>query len=116
MNIRAATPSIFKLFSFPAVEGKNEDFLKSPNTIILAKSLSERIFGNIEPIGQKITVGDKDYEVTGIIEDLPLNTDLQFSALSSSELKGTESLTDWGDYFVYLQISNCNIKELEKKN
>lgn len=115
LNIRAATPSIFKLFSYPAVLGNPSVFLKSPNTIVLTESLSKTIFGKSSPIGEKVTIGKTDYQVTGVIEDLPTNTDLQFDALIPSDFDGTGNLIDWGDYFVYLETVSPNVAGLDKK-
>ena len=115
INLRAATPSIFKVFLYPAVFGNPSDFLTSPNTIILTEILSKNIFGDSSPLGQKITVDKKDFEVTGVIKDLPINTDLQFSALIPSEFDGTGELVDWGDYYVYLKTTSIDVSELNKK-
>ncbi len=115
INIRAATPSIFRVFSYPVVLGNQAEFLKSPNTIVLTESLSQTIFGNTSPLGQKITMDKKDYEVTGVIKDLPSNTDLQFAALIPSGFDGTGQLVDWGDYFVYLKTTTSDVAELKSK-
>ncbi len=115
INIRAATPSIFRVFSYPTVLGNPTEFLTSPNTIVLTESLSKNIFGDLSPLGQKIIIDKKDYEVTGVIKDLPTNTDLQFSALIPSDFDGTGELVDWGDYYVYLKTTSPNIAELNNK-
>jgi len=113
--VRSATPSIFKFFSYPVVLGNSSDFLKAPNTIVITQSLSERIFGKTSPIGEKITIDKTDYQVTGVIKNLPVNTDLQFAALIPSNFDGTGELVDWGDYFVYIRTVNSNVDELKTK-
>jgi len=115
LNIRKATPSIFRLFSYPTVRGESTGFLHSPKTVILTKSLAEKIFQNSDPLGQRLTIGNDDYEVTGVIDDLPSNTDLKFSALIPSEADGTEELADWGEYYVYLQTTSNSTKALKEK-
>ena len=107
ISIRAATPSIFNIFSYPATEGNPDEFLRSPNTIVLTKSIAEKIFDKSEPLGQHLAIGHDDYEVTGVIKDLPTNTDLTFSALVPSKITGTEELTDWDDYYVYMQTKSA---------
>jgi len=113
--LRAATPSIFKVFTYSAILGNSSEFLKSPNTIVLTQTISDKIFGKQSPLGQKITLNKKDYEVSGVIEDLPTNTDLQFSALIPSDFDGSGDLFDWGDYFVYLKTTNPDISGLNGK-
>jgi len=115
INLRKATPSIFSIFNYPANLGKREEFLNSPNTIVLTESLSKNIFGNTPPLGQRITIGKMDYDVTGVLKDLPSNTDLQFSGLIASEFDGTGELVDWGDYYVYLKTASLDIAGLSNK-
>ena len=115
IKVRLATPSFFKLFSYPAIKGKKENFLDSPNTIILTKSLADKIFQQEDPMGKSLAIGKENYEVTGIIEDLPANTDLVFSALIPARLTGTEELADWGEYYVYLMTKTPSTTSLESK-
>ena len=103
------------MFSYPFILGDPSKFLKAPNTIVLTESLSKRVFGDSTPLGRKITIDKNDYEVTGVIEDLPSNTDLQFSALVSSDFDGTGELFDWGNYYVYLRTVNPEVSELKNK-
>ncbi len=115
LTIRAATPSIFKLFSYPAVLGNSSEFLIAPNTIVLTESLSKSIFGKNSPIGEKLVIGKTDYQVTGVIEDLPGNTDLQFDALIPSDFNGTGQIFFWGDYYVYIRTIHSDVSELNSK-
>lgn len=115
INARKATPSIFKVFSYPVISGNPSTFLKSPNTIILTESLSKNIFGETPPLGRKIEIGKQNYEVTGVMEDLPTNTDLQFTALLPSEFDGTGELVDWGDYYIYMKTVSPDVSTLNKK-
>ncbi|RLD82986.1 MAG: hypothetical protein DRJ10_04410, partial [Bacteroidetes bacterium] len=110
-----ATPSIFEVFSYPVVEGSVEEFLKSPNTIVLTETLSKTIFQESPPLGEVITIDNENYTVNGIIEDLPGNSDLQFSALTYSAINGTEELVEWGNYFVYCKLNSANLKMLKTK-
>lgn len=115
INVRMATPAIFNMFSYPAIYGDPSDFLKSPNSIVLTESLSRKIFGDLVPIGQKISIGESNYDVTGVIEDLPRNTDMQFAALIPSDIDGTEELFDWGEYYVYIKTQDAHISSLTNK-
>ncbi len=115
INVRTATPSVFKMFSYPAVLGNPTDFLTLPNTIILTESLSKSIFGNSAPMGHKISIDNEDYEVAGVIKDPPTNTDLQFSALIPSDFDGTGELADWGDYYVYLKTTTPDVSDLKNR-
>ncbi len=115
VNVRMATPSLFDMFTYQTILGNQSDFLRTPNTIILTESLSEQIFGNSNPLGQKILLGDKNFEVTGVIKDLPANSDLQFEAVIPSDFYGPGDVMDWGEYYVYLETQNTEISSLENK-
>jgi ABC-type antimicrobial peptide transport system, permease component len=104
INIREATPSIFDFFSYPVIQGNIHDFLTTPNTIVLTESLAEKIFQEVPPIGQTLVISKENFIVNGIIEDLPSNTGLQFSALYFSRASSNNDFLDWGDYFVYCRI------------
>lgn len=115
ISIRAATPSVFKLFSYAVLKGNPDEFLQSPNTIVLTRSIAKKIFNQSEPIGQRVSIRKDDYVVTGVIKDLPTNTDLTFSALVPSKINGTEELTEWDDYYVYLQTKFPSTQTLTDK-
>jgi putative ABC transport system permease protein len=115
INIRSVTPSFFNLFYTKAIEGNSKDFLKSPNTIILTKSLAKKIFQDGNPIGKMLVINKTNYEVTGVIENIPSNTDLKFSALIRSDIEKSEQLVDWGDYFVYFKTNSGDIGNLKQK-
>jgi putative ABC transport system permease protein len=115
INIRKATPSVFDVFTYSVVEGNVNEFLSSPNTIVLTESLSNKIFRGSPPLGKVITIDKINYTVNGIIEDLPTNTDLQFLALMYSDVNGTEELVDWGEYYAYCKLNSSTLGDLPDK-
>ena len=54
-NGSLADPTYFDIFKPTLLKGSREDFSK-PNTIILTETLSKKIFGNENPIGQTLSV------------------------------------------------------------
>nr|WKN37472.1 ABC transporter permease [Tunicatimonas sp. TK19036] len=79
-----ADQEIIDLFDLSFLQGATESALTRPHTIVLTESITQKIFGNENPIGQSIRFGNIDaLEVTGVIEDLPLNTHLNFEYLIS---------------------------------
>lgn len=82
INGAFADPSILRIFSFPLVEGQAANALRDVNSIVLTQQTAERIFGRQSAIGQ--TVNLKSYgpvTVTGILKDLPLNSQFHFDYL-----------------------------------
>lgn len=76
----------FKIFSVNLISGEDSTALKNPFTIVLSKSLAKKYFGNEDPIGKILkNNGEEEYQVTGVFEDLPVNTHMKVEALMSFE-------------------------------
>lgn len=78
-----ADPSILTMFTFPLIEGST-DALKDPNSIVITKSIAKKYFGDEPALGKELRLnGDLTMQVTGVIEDVPANSHLQFDILVS---------------------------------
>ena len=76
--------SVFDVFSFQLLRGDPKTALTRPYTMVLTEPLARRLFGESDPIGQVVRVGEEfDCEVTGIIGQPPSSSLIQFSALLS---------------------------------
>ena len=76
---------LFKIFDFEFISGNPQTALTKPYTIVLTETVAKKAFGSARlAINQIIDVGNKEKAtVTGVIRDLPQNTNIQFSALVS---------------------------------
>jgi len=106
--------SFFNIFSFELVVGHANTLFDDPGNIVITKRLAEKYFGDKNPIGETILVESQFYfKVTGVIDDTPTNSHLQFAYLASYELMtqiGRVGL-NWGDlnFRTYVQlIHNAN--------
>lgn len=98
-------PEFFKVFDFKGtgfswLMGNPEKALVEPLTVVLTRTMAEKYFGDSDPVGRTLQFQNKfDLQVTGVIEDLPANTDFPFKVLISySSLKlfaGEERLNNW---------------------
>ena len=91
--------SIFNVFNFPLVAGDPATALLAPNTAVVTQSTAEKYFGDEDPIGQSFRNGDDTYKITGLIEDVPSNSHLEFDALLSRATLPDE-LGGWGGWGV----------------
>ncbi|MES1216415.1 MAG: ABC transporter permease, partial [Bacteroidota bacterium] len=74
-NLLYADADFFKMFSFPLIRGNAATVLESANKIVLTKTAAKKYFGDEDPIGKTLRINDlQDYEVTGVSEDVPLNS------------------------------------------
>ena len=117
-----ADRDFLRVFTFPIKAGDRDTALKDPFSIVLSETLSEKLFGSENPIGQIVSfANDQILHVTGVVEDIPGNTHLKFDYLISfltmySFRDDIDSV--WGilNYTNYLQLSDrVSYRAFEKK-
>lgn len=85
-NVTFANNKIFEIFTLNFIAGDPEKALTEPRSIVITRSLSERIFKGVSPLGQSILYqNEKEYTITGVIEDIPDNSHFQSEMLVSIE-------------------------------
>jgi putative ABC transport system permease protein len=85
-DICFADNSFFKLFNYHFLYGDAATALSQPQSIVITKTLANKIFGSAaNAINQTILFGSDNYpnKVTGVIDDMPHNSHLQFSGIRS---------------------------------
>lgn len=85
-----ADPGFFRFFSYRLLRGDPGQVLTRPNTVVVTERAAKKYFGTADPIGQ-VLLYDKDLrlEVTGVADDPPSNTGLEFDFIGS--LAGAET-------------------------
>ncbi len=113
---------LFEVFTFPLIEGDPETALAEPYSVVLGQRLAEKIFGDADPMGKVLRLSDEmDFRVTGVMENVPPNSHIQFDyILSFATLKaqGKSDIQSWGtiDYCTYVLLADADqSKELEAK-
>ncbi|WP_121811770.1 ABC transporter permease [Mucilaginibacter kameinonensis] len=115
--------SVFlKMFDFKLLRGDRETALLKPRSVLLTEDAAKRMFGDQDPMGKTITNYGQDtitYSVTGILANVPKNSQLQFDCLFSfSSIYKPWMFTNWGGNWLntYLELApGTNIAALEKK-
>lgn len=75
-------PSFLKIFSFPLVEGNIETVLDDVNALVVTETFAKKMFGDTPAIGQIVKMDNTDvFKVTGVLKDLPPNTEFNFEYL-----------------------------------
>lgn len=109
--------SVFDVFSFPFLYGNPATALREPQKIVLTKTLATRVFGDAsKAVGQTVFFSNNyPNVVTGVIDDIPANSHLNFSALRSLPLDYTGGWQD-GDVYTYLLLKEgTDAEKLEAK-
>ena len=79
-----ADSTVFEVFTFPFVEGDPETALDNPGTIVVTESTAQKYFGDEPAIGKVLRVEEGiEFEITGVIEDLPTQSHLKIDILGS---------------------------------
>lgn len=113
----------FDIFSFKFIRGDAKTALKEPATIVISETIALKYFGNENPMGKALKLNnEKDCTVTGVIEDLPLNSHFRYeiflSLTDANALFGEEWMHNWGwlNFLVYFEMQDHFSKsELEAK-
>ncbi len=92
--IALADSNFFEVFDFELLEGNPKSLLAQTKSIVLTRSLADKIFGNKNPMGELVEIFGLKFMVTGIAADVPRNSHIQFQALISwsSTLSGDGNL------------------------
>ncbi|HTI61323.1 ABC transporter permease [Mucilaginibacter sp.] len=116
------------MFSFPLVEGSTSHALDDVNSMVITQSLAKKIFKDADPMNQLVKIANSQtFKVTGVLKDLPNNTEFDFEylvSLAANERNYTDG--SWGNnsYYTYVQLQpgvngdqlNQKVKNLAKKN
>lgn len=82
----AADTTFFNIFGYPFLAGNPETVLQTPNSIVMAKDVAEKYFPGEDALGKQISWNNNRYfTVTGIIDNVPQNSILQFDLVVSIE-------------------------------
>ncbi len=119
-KVMFADSTFFDLFDFNMVQGNPKQALSGLNKIILTKTAAKKYFSNNDPVGKILFVGSTriPYQVTGIMDDIPSNSQMRFDMLASfSSLEANQESTYWNaNYTTYLLMrSPDDIKTVEAK-
>jgi putative ABC transport system permease protein len=94
-------PSFFNIFSFPLLKGDKNTALSRPNTVVISEKASKKYFQHNNPIGKVLRFRTLQQtftcEVTGILQDIPANSHINFDFFISWETQ-----PDWVKDFWYL--------------
>jgi putative ABC transport system permease protein len=108
-----ADPELLEMFTLPVLTGNAAEALKEPFSLFVTRSMALKYFGNQDPIGKTVKVNNHHvYTVTGVLEDIPLNSHLEFNFLTGFEtffrIGGSrERIERWPNfsYLTYIQLA-----------
>ncbi|MBO9202291.1 MULTISPECIES: ABC transporter permease [Niastella] len=90
---RFVEPSLFTLFTLPFVQGNAASAFNQLHSLVITEKAARKYFGNDKQvIGKTIRVNNKqDYIVSGVLKDIPENSNLKFEWVAPFEIYVQES-------------------------
>ena len=95
-QVAVVDPGFFQLVQLPLIRGIRGSLLQQPDSIVLSQSAAREYFGGADPIGRTVTAANGNCDgpgatcppvslrVTGVVRDLPYNTQLAGDAFIST--------------------------------
>ncbi len=116
-----ADPSFLTMFSFPLLKGNPSTALNDPYSLVITEKMSRKLFGDEDPMGKIVRFDNSEnFKITGLLKDLPNNTQFDFEFLNSSAFLESKKYldSDWTDVsirtFVLLK-PNTRLAEVNSK-
>ncbi|HMB91594.1 MAG TPA: ABC transporter permease [Rhodothermales bacterium] len=79
-----ADSNVFNMFDLPLARGNAQTALVAPFTVVISESMAEKYFKGEDPLGKIMSLDNQyDFEVTGIMADMPENSHFHFDFLAS---------------------------------
>lgn len=98
--------NFFSFFGFELQSGNHATALQQPGSVVLTEELSNKLFGDHDPVGQLIEIGALgSFQISGITKSLEGRSHLLFDALIS--MSSDQPETAWkerNDYYNYIRM------------
>ncbi|MDB5242986.1 MAG: hypothetical protein JWP57_3611 [Spirosoma sp.] len=118
---RFASPDLFRIFSFPFVQGNPETAITGPTSIVISETAARKLFGKTDVLGRMVRVDNtEDRQITGVMRDIPKTSSLTFDfvlPLESFEAKN-KWLKEWennGIWTIALLHPNVDVNRMNAK-
>lgn len=119
--------TFFDVFTYHFVYGEAGNVLKEPYTIVLLKTVADKLFGDENPLGKTIEIdnsyGKHDFKVTGVLDEKLGQSHISANLFIGMNSGGTgeyvRNNNDWAGNNIaasYVKLyPNANVASLEKK-
>jgi putative ABC transport system permease protein len=120
-----ADEHIFDVFDLPFIYGDPKTALEKPFSVVIDEDTADKLFGHINPVGKTLHVirgQELDFQVTGVMENLPPNSHFKPNLLGQFEtqisLGLSRSLNSWDAHWFHTYLllkEGSSAQELETK-
>lgn len=113
--------TLFQVFDFELLSGNPRTALSQPNTVVLTHETALKYFGEVNPLGNSMEINGSEYEVTGVMKNIPGNSHFQYDFFVSLITRSSWSeLSDdtWrsANFYTYIVLDKqASITALKQK-
>lgn len=111
--------AFFDMFTYPLLSGSLDGFKEKLNALVLTQELAEKYFPGEDAVGRFLELGDQEFEIVAIIDNVPKNTHLPFRYLLNFErlfMNNPNRRTNWGSNSVYTYVQLHETASLDEVN
>lgn len=95
-DIAFADEEFFKIFTYPFIYGSESDPFPDIHSAVISEQIARKYFGDENPVGKTMTLEDETIlTVSGVIENVPLNAQLQFDILLHFDILEVMYKVEW---------------------
>ncbi len=103
-----ADANFFTLFNFKLLKGNPQEVLNQPMQIVLSNETAKRYFNEVDPIGKSINFRGEDFVVSGVMENMPVNSHMNFDIIISlsswNNYDQFEEIWGWYDFYTFVKL------------
>ncbi len=119
--------TFFRIFSYPFIYGEGKTALDEPNTLVLSKTMSQKYFGNNNPVGKPLLIttpfGPFNYTVKAVFDDSKYKSHIPahyFLSMHNDDMwhwvQNQTAFTGNSIFFTYIKLKKgTNAPLFEKK-
>ncbi|OOG68565.1 FtsX-like permease family protein [Algoriphagus sp. A40] len=111
--------NFYKVFDFEILAGQKVNLLNEPNQLVLTENTAKRYFGSAQNAeGKSLKVDGQEYLITGVMEDFPSNSHLDFDFLASFKTHRHGKNPEWSpsNYYSYAKLrADADLEAFEAK-
>ena len=98
-------PNFLDIFSFSVIHGDPAQALQDKYSVILTEKIAQKYFNNANPVGEVLPIqrGEEiqNYTITGIVQNVPKNSTIQFDVLLPFERASwVQANNQWNTYYL----------------
>lgn len=118
-----ADQSLLEILNIPMVYGSQQHALEKPGSIVITKSIADKYYPGIDPVGKIVILNEhksEPFTIGGVIRDFPHNSHIRYNfliTLTNVEFwPGEQASWCCWNYNVYIRLRpDASIPDLERK-